>query len=287
MNFRFLTWAAALIFSLVISGICLRYLALSGVSYGTSLLSRGLACAVLVILFAALRGHSLRPKKFGPQLIRALVAGLALSFFTMSYKWLSASAIAVLSNVDVPFLVVLGPVVGISSHWRTRLLALLSISFLIWFVSGLEMQTHLIYGLSSVLLGTFLLCFGYFFIKRSMRVENEAVTILVPSLAIIVYGFFQSEGEIVMDVLPFLFVSVLSGASMFFAYYATMRLYEQTDLATAEFPTLLASLVIQPLEALFLHAPLQFSYVLSSLGFVIMIYILLRCQNREPAYASS
>ncbi len=285
MNRKFIIWSAALIALLAASGLSLRYLAERGVSPADSLISRGLTCLVCVVIFAFMRKESLKPKAPATQVKRAAVAGLALTFFTMSYDWLSASAIAVLSNIDVPFLVILGPLVGVQASLRSRALAFAAIGFLVWYVTGLDQHRELFYGLSSLFVGTALLCFGYLFIKRSMSEENESVTILTPSLAILVYGLAQKGGAVFPWSTEILVVAVISGAAMFGAYYATMRLYEQADLATAEFPSLLAALAIQPLEMLLLDLPMRATYLVSTIGFVFAIYLLLRFRARELSHA--
>lgn len=288
MNGRYLLWACVLVSSLVVSGLCVRSLAMAGIPLSESLLTRGLGSFVMTVGFASACGLTLRPRRLLVQAGRAALAGLALTVFSMSYLWLTASAVSVLSNIDVPLLVMLGPLVGVRASGRMRLLALFSISFLIWFVwlvlgLGLEAQTNLIWGLAALLAGTLLLCFGYLFIKKSMKEENEAVTILVPSLAIMAYGLIQrvfgSGGA--SWTLELASITVISGFSMFGAYYATMRLYELTDVAIAEFPTLIASIVIQPFEAVFLGEPVRLSYMTSSAGFVAVTALLLALQNRE------
>ena len=116
-----------------------------------------------------------------------------------------------------------------------------------------------------------------------MAEENEAITILTPSLAIIAYGaacHFMAHTPSVPWTPHLAMMGFVSGATMFGAYYATMRLYAITDLASAEFPTLIASLVIQPLEALFLDSPMQMVYLLSSGGFVLVTFLILRLHYR-------
>ncbi|HXH30785.1 MAG TPA: hypothetical protein VNJ01_08220 [Bacteriovoracaceae bacterium] len=219
------------------------------------------------------------------QFFRGLLAGLALSAFTMSYDWLTASSVAVLSNIDVPLLLALGPFIGIPAKKTTRLMALVSISFLIVYVYVMDPHPDLHYGLLMLGTGSFLLCLGYLFIKKSMKDENEAVTILVPSLAIILYGIIQNfgSGEVSPSWTASTYVwSFLSGASMFGAYYATMKLYALTDLASAEFPTLASSIVIQPLEALFLKEDLKVSHLTLSLCFIIAVYLILLWEKRQP-----
>lgn len=287
MTSRFHLWASVLVMSLAGIGLCIRVLALEGVPVSESLIVRGLGCLALVILFSHHQNLPLKPKSVKTQVFRAVLAGLALTFLTMSYNWLSASAVSVLSNIDVPLLVLLGPIVGVPAFKRTRALALLAILFLVWYVSGIEIHQDLFKGLSSLALGSVLLCFGYLYIKKSMSEENEAVAILTPSLAIIVYGIAEAAVESGFAHLwtpSQAALALLSGVLMFVAYAATMRLYELTDLASAEFPTLISAIVIQPLEAVLLNEPLKPVYLASSIGFVAVVYLILKTQH-QPAEA--
>jgi hypothetical protein len=141
----------------------MRFLALRGVPYGENLAARGAACVVFVAMFAARRRLSLVPRAIGKQTVRALIAGLGLTFYAMTYDWLTASAVALLSNIDVPMLVVLGPLVGVQASSRMRVMALVPMVFLIWYVSALEAQPSLFLGLASLSVATLLLCVGYWF----------------------------------------------------------------------------------------------------------------------------
>lgn len=266
-------------------GLSMRVLAVDSVPVSESLVVRGLSCLIFVIAFARWKKLSLVPKNTTSQMFRALLAGLALTFLSLSYNWLTASTVSVLSNIDVPLLVVLGPLVGIASSFRVRVLSIVSISFLVWYVSGLEMQENLPLGLTSLLTGSLLLCFGYFYIKKSMAEENEAIAVLTPSVAILIYGIgeYLALGQTSSSWSRWNFIlCVASGVGMFGAYLSTMRLYELTDLASAEFPTLISSILIQPVERLFLGEPLKGVYLASATGFVVTTYLILKW-NREPA----
>ena len=287
VNSRFCLWASFLIISLVGLGLCIRALALNGMPVAESLVLRGLSCLAFVIFFAYRRQLSLIPKVLKTQILRAVLAGLALTLLTLSYNWLSASSVSVLSNVDVPLLVVLGPVIGVQATKRARLLSLASIAFLVWYVANLESQVNLAYGLGTLLSGTLLLCFGYLFIKKSMTEENQAVAILTPAVAIVLYGLIESAGHVAAALTPAnLALSALSGACMFLAYIATMKLYDLTDIAIAEFPTLISSIVIQPVETLFLNEPMQAAYLLPSLGFVMMTFFIMNLQKPVLSHAT-
>jgi drug/metabolite transporter (DMT)-like permease len=280
MKKAFLLWAFFLMSSLVINGLSVRALAMQGIPYYESLSSRGFFCLCLVLIFALKKRLTLMPKSLKTQALRGVLAGLALSAFTISYDWLSASSVSVLSNIDVPLLLALGPLIGIPARKSTRIMSLLSISFLVLYVYVMEPGPHLHYGLITLGLGSFLLCLGYLFIKKSMKDENEAVTILVPSIAILIYGLILHENGPTWMVSTY-FISFLSGASMFGAYYATMRLYTLTDLASAEFPTLVSSIIIQPLEAFFLQEELKSSHLILSLCFIVTVYLILSWEKKH------
>lgn len=281
MNRRFLLWGATLIACLVVNGLCLRAIATSGVSVSESLVLRGLSCVLVVAFYAYTKKLSLLPNQPRTQMLRAFLAGLALSAISLSYLWLTASTIAMLSIIDVPLLVVLGPIVGVRTSLAVRALALLAIGILIWFITNLDVQTNLTYGLTALISGVLLLCFGYLMIKKSMGQENAAVTVLTPALALMAFGIVQRllHSSATPWTINMLAVAAVAGLCMFGAYYATMRLYEHADLALAEFPTLLASLAIQPLEAALLREPMHLSYLICSVCFIAVVATLLRIRH--------
>jgi drug/metabolite transporter (DMT)-like permease len=193
--------------------------------------------------------------------------------------------VAVLSNVDVPMLVILGSWVGQRSTIKAKFLSITSIVVLVFYSLHLHQQSQWLFGISALGLGTFLLCFGYFFIKKSMQEENAAITVLTPSLAIIAYGFGQYS---TIETLSSnwnsetLLVCALSGVGMFGAYFATMKLYEITDIATAEFPTLVSSIAIQPIEAFLFNEKLVPSNFWLSMLFVGITYLILNIDKAKP-----
>lgn len=288
MKSSFLKWSTVMIVCLTATGLSMRGLALQGIPVSESLIFRGVICLLLVFGWAFYRNISLIPKSIKTQFLRALIAGLALSFFSISYNWLSASAVSVLSNIDVPMLILLGSLVGQVSSFRSKLLSLVSIVLLVIYGTNIHHEKNWLLGVSILGSGIFLLCFGYYFIKKSMNDENRVITILTPSLDIIFYGFLQLA---ISTPLSFslsysmswsrawdfdsILLATLSGVGMFGAYYSTMELYAQTDIATAEFPTLISALAIQPLESLWFHQDFILHDFFISFLFVITTYFIL------------
>lgn len=286
MKSSFLKWSTVMIVCLTATGLSMRGLALQGIPVSESLIFRGVICLLLVFAWAFNHHISLIPKSIKTQFLRALIAGMALSFFSISYYWLSASAVSVLSNIDVPILILLGSLVGQVSTLRSKLLSLVSIVLLVIYGTNIQHEKNWLLGVSILGAGIFLLCFGYYFIKKSMHDENRVITILTPSLAIIFYGFLQMGMSTSLswsrswDFYSIL-LATLSGVGMFGAYYSTMELYAQTDIATAEFPTLISALAIQPLESLWFHQDFILYDFLISLLFVITTYFILTNEKNK------
>ncbi len=282
---EFCIWSVALVVSISLLGLTIRSLALAEVPLSESLFLRGLASLIVTGIWAKAQALSLKPRSIKIQFVRAVVAGLALTFVTASYRWLSASAVSVLSNADIPLLVLLGSRVGQVSSMRAKTLSFVSIVLLIVYGLGIQSQPNWPFGVSSLFIGLILLCFGYSFIKKSMQQENRAITTMTPALAIMVYGVFQKTGEPLIVSINWssylIILGILSGLAMFGAYYATMKLYEVADIAIAEFPTLLASLVIQPAEAVLFHQSLEVNPFVLTVIFIFVTYFILK--NDQPA----
>lgn len=284
MNSFFLTWSCLLVLSLLASGLAIRHLAVIGIALSESLFLRGVICLLIVIAWAQYWRLSLVPKYIVTQIYRAIIAGLALTFFSMSYNWLSASTVAVLSNMDIPLLLILGSAVGQPSSLKVKVLSIISIILLVFYGLETQRQSNWVYGIGTLSMGLFLLCFGYFFIKKSMQEENRAITILTPSLALIVYGFLQKiyDNPVTMTwTQPAVWSGIVAGIGMFGAYYATMKLYSIADIATAEFPTLVASVVIQPVEWILFKERLIFSQIVLTIIFVAITYLILNFGKSE------
>ncbi len=282
---EFCRWSVALTVSISLLGLTIRSLAVADVALSESMCLRGFGSLVLTGIWAKAQGHSLIPRSIKNQFVRAVVAGLALTFVTASYRWLSASAVSVLSNADIPMLVILGSWIGQTSSIRAKTLSCVSIVLLAIYGLGIQSQTNWLLGLSSLFVGLILLCFGYSFIKKSMQQENRAITTMTPALALIVFGAVQKITEPII-ISPnwnsnLIVLGIVSGLAMFCAYYATMKLYDVADIAIAEFPTLVASLVIQPAEAVLFHQPLEAKPFVLTFVFIIVTYFILK--NDEPA----
>ena len=299
-------YSFSLICSLLASGIIARILALKQISYGESLLFKGLSCLGLILLFAFKNNTSLIPKNGKLQFLRFLLSGTSLGLFTLSYNYLSATGVATLSNIDIPVILLLGFFWGVRASKKTVLASITTIFLVIIlaFMSEATLQENQIKGSILVIFSSLLICLGYFLINESMKLENELMVILTPTLGIIAYGLliklspsllisstfpatavipaiFSKLNTPTTEVLQNILLYLTSGASMFGAYIFTMKLYKLLDISLAEFPTLLSTLLIQPVEYFLIGEKFNLSYFLITLIIIVFVIILLKTNTQE------
>lgn len=294
-------YSFSLICSLLASGIIARVLALREVSYEESLFFKGLSCLGLILFFALKNNISLIPKNYKLQFVRFLLAGTSLGLFTLSYNYLSATGVATLSNIDIPVILLLGFFWGTRASKKTVLASITTIALVIIlaFLSEATSQENQIKGSILVIFSSLLICLGYFLINESMKLENELMVILTPTLGIIVYALvirfsdstipatsvvlamFSAINTPNAEVFQNILLFSASGASMFGAYIFTMKLYQLLDISLAEFPTLLSTLLIQPVEYFLIGEKFNLSYFLITLIIILFVLILLKTNTQE------
>ncbi|NUM57222.1 MAG: hypothetical protein HUU56_01245 [Bdellovibrionaceae bacterium] len=294
-------YSFSLICSLLASGIIARVLALREVSYEESLFFKGLSCLGLILFFAFKNNISLIPKNYKLQFVRFLLAGTSLGLFTLSYNYLSATGVATLSNIDIPVILLLGFFWGTRASKKTVLASVTTIALVIIlaFLSEATSQENQIKGSILVIFSSLLICLGYFLINESMKLENELMVILTPTLGIIVYALvirfsdstipatsvvlamFSAINTPNAEVFQNILLFSASGASMFGAYIFTMKLYQLLDISLAEFPTLLSTLLIQPVEYFLIGEKFNLSYFLITLIIIVFVLILLKINTQE------
>lgn len=255
--------------TLLLNGLLTKFFISQGLKGFEILILSGIGCLGIVLIHSMKHNHSLRPKNLKKQLLRALIAGAALYLVTTSYQYLSATSVSLVSRTDLAMLLVLGPLIQVPSNKRQRFLACLGIVLILAFIGLIDDMQGMLMAFS----GTVLITIGYLFIKVSMKEENESVSILTPSLSVLIYGVGVgaiSDGAVFTSD-PWLIVSGLSlGALMFLLYRLTIKMYSIMDIASAEYPTLLASGLMLPFEALFLGTHFSLTHIILVVTFMVL-----------------
>lgn len=273
--------------SLLLNGLLTKYSMLNGLAVHEILTLSGLGCLACTLLYSWFSKQSLVPKRILKQSARAAVAGLALYLLTKSYAHLNATSVSLIGRADLGILIVLGPMIKVPSLPVHRVLAVLIMLFTLLFL-GIDSQTGDGWiGLALAFSGTIIITIGYLLIKESMKDENEAVGILTPALAVMAYGLggsFLSDSALVTSLsFELLLCGIGLGCLMFFLYRLTFKMYRQFDIATAEYPTLIATGLMLPMEMYFFEVHFSLSYILAIVIFIVLAGMAVRFFVKEES----
>ena len=265
--------------------LAMRHLALAGVATADTMLFRGLGCVALAALLGAVAGARLVPNRPGLQLVRFVFSGFALLLITAAYQHANATTVTVISRLDTAILVALGPLVAVAATRLQRGLALGAIAALVGFVAlagGGAGESALGYALAFG--GTLGLTGGYLLLRSSAKAENTYVVALVAGLAVMGWGL---GGKAIAPTAGLdaagLGVCLLAGAMMYALYQLTVALYQRMDITLAEYPTLLAALLVMPAEAVLFGARFDAVYVAAMAANVALVGGILALGRRGAA----
>lgn len=238
--------------------LLLKYLAQLGLAAPTTLVYRGLGCAVLATVVALRTRTSLLPKFPREQAVRFLIAGASLYLLTQSFFYARAATVGWISRLDTALLICLGSLAGSRTSTARRFIAGVLIVGALVAGMAFRAEGESLWGYGLALVATAGLTTGYILMKRTGARETTPVVAAVAALALIVYGATLGGMRQLPD--PRALGALLSGFCMYWIYDLTLRLYRRMDIALAEYPTLLSAALVIPLENLLLNTPLDLAY---------------------------
>ena len=230
----------------------LSSLAELGVSSAQSLLGRGMICLVCSILFGLFYKERLLPKLFIPQGIRLFLAGLGLWATVESYQYAGVSQIALISRMNIPIIIIFGFLVTLKTTLRQKLISAAIVLILLLSVRFLDSGSSSLYGLFLAVLGTVTLSISYLFLNKTAKTESSAIVSLTPSVACIFTGIILLyKGSSVLDyTFSGLFLTSLSGLTMYMSYRVTRQLYIRYAFLSAQSFFVLIPLLSIPVDIL-------------------------------------
>ncbi len=218
--------------------------------YSTSenMILRGFFCLSVGLIASKIKGYKLIPQNKKIQIFRFFASGFASYFFTASFAFLSASSIALIGRLDIPFLLILVTLFTNKNkksnlQFWLSIWSILIISFIT--LSGNfsdEKPLGYIYAFTSVIL----IALGYLFMKNSAGKENIFVLSNVFSLSNLLFGlallFINSE-SIHFDFKD-IWIFILYTLSQFGIYILSIQLYKWYDVEKARLPYVFATFII-------------------------------------------
>ncbi len=267
------------------NGLLLKLTAVQGLSTEQTLFFRGSGALFCCVIASRWNRASLVPRYPKPQLVRFLLAGLSLFLIAESYHYAHASTVAVLSRLDIPLLLVLGPLAGEATGRNKSVLAMGLVVAQFYFAWAARDVGESLSGYALASLGTLGLSLGYLLMKKTGSRENVHVVAGVAAAALVFYssvGIALRGGTLATGSLTGILFAIASGCLMYAIYDLTLRLYRRYGVALAEYPTLFAVLLILPVEmALLQIQPTRF-YVLNLVTQILVLGVLLLPRSYIP-----
>lgn len=234
---------------------------------------RGSIALVFGIVISIFKRYSLIPITWKPQIIRFFVIGTASYFSIVSFKYLSASTVALINRLDIPFLIFFSIFLGkpkSNLQFWLSLWTVIIITFLAVDARFIDEEViGFVYAFGSIIL----ISIGYLLVQSSSNSENAFLLCNVFSLSNIIIGFtilFVERLNLSLNIKD-VWILIVSGLSQILMYALTIALYRWVDIERARLPSVLAVFIIMILEMILEHK----LFSISQIGLTIIIIGLL------------
>ena len=253
---------------------------------------RGALALLLGLIYSLIRREQLFPKKWKPQFARFFANGFASYLSIVSFIYLSASTVALLNRLDIPFLIFLSVFMG---HKKSNLQFWLSI-WTVLIITFLAIDARFIdeevIGFVFAFGSVFLTSVGYLLVKQSSNHETPILICNVFSFSNLVIGIviLFYTGQYFKFSFSDLWIIIIGALSQLFMYALTVTLYRWFDIEKARIPFVIAALSIMLLEMIFEHKIFSISQIGLSLiitGLLVTIILNPQTPTKNPAHTKT
>ncbi|WP_299888808.1 hypothetical protein [uncultured Lacinutrix sp.] len=272
----------SVILSMSIYVYTIKEMSIRGYSTSENMIFRGVFCLSVGIIASKIKGYRLIPKNKKTQIFRFFASGFASYFFTASFAFLSASTIALLGRLDIPFLLILVTLFTNQSKDKKSSLQFWLSTWTILIISYITLSGNFsdekplgyIYAFTSVIL----IALGYLFMKNSAGKENIFVLSNVFSLSNLLFGLtlLFINGENIHFNFKDMWVFILYTLSQFGIYILSIQLYKWYNVERARLPYVFATFIIFSIEIILGKREFDFKQLILSIiitGMIITIII--------------
>lgn len=225
---------------------------LVGKSYPSSLImiSSGGIALVINIIYAIIKKKRIFPKFWIPQLIRIVIDGASVWLFYESFKYLSASSVAIVQRMDIPLLVLISFYAGNSKSSLQYYLSFWSFLILAFFVADAKFIDEGIAGFFLSIGSVALRASTYFLIQKQVRYEDDSVLNItylfgIFTAGLILYFYQQQSINIAPTDIPFFLVGAVS---LYIIVQLALKLFAWHPAERARLPFVLGAFATMILE---------------------------------------
>jgi len=263
-----------LAYSLLLAGkdLVFKHLIRSGVSAPIILQISGITCLIFGLFINSWQKLKLRIQSPKNQIFRFIINGFFWITLAQAFHQLNATSIALVSKAYIPLLILFGPFLGATYLLADLILAFLALASIAFFVFFSHDSSESLIGFAYLFCGIGLVMGEYILLRTSTRNESPLIVIAAPALAMIIFGIVSDLGQtasIYNLPLNSICLSILCGLLIYGVYYASIFRYRILPLGLAEFPALIAALIILPAEYFF-HNWIPSPLYLYNIGFMFL-----------------
>ncbi|MBF2707873.1 hypothetical protein [Flavobacterium soyangense] len=253
-----------------------------GYSTSENMMFRGGICLFMGIVISKMKGYSIIPKNQKTQMIRFFTSGFASYFYTSSFTFLSASTIALIGRLDIPFLLIL---VALYTNQKNNLKSNLQFWLSVWTIvvvgyiamNGIFSNGNPV-GFFYAFLSILFIALGYLFMKNSANKENVLVLSNIFSLSILIFGFILLliKKETLHFDIKDSGVFLLNAFSQIGIYALSVKLYKWYDVERARLPYVIATFTIYFIEIMLGQRKFELTVFMLSLiitGMIVTIIL--------------
>lgn len=253
-----------------------------GYSAPNIMILRGAVALLFGITYSLIKGASLFPKKWKPQIVRFFTNGFASYLSIISFIYLSASTVALVNRLDIPFIIFLSVFTGQRKSNLQFWLSIWTVVIITFLAIDARFIDEEAIGFVYAIVSVFLISIGYLLVKQSSNNENSILICNVFSLSNLIIGIIilYYSGHNLKFSLTDIWILIIGALSQLFIYTLTVTLYRCFNIEKARLPFVIAALSIMLLEMIFEHKYFSISQIgLSLIITGLLVTIILNPQT--------
>lgn len=234
-----------------------------GYSAPNIMILRGAVALLFGITYSLIKGVSLFPKKWKPQIARFFTNGFASYLSIISFIYLSASTVALVNRLDIPFIIFLSVFTGQRKSNLQFWLSIWTVVIITFLAIDARFIDEEAIGFVYAIVSVFLISIGYLLVKKSSNDENSILICNVFSLSNLVIGIIilYYNGHNLKFSFTDLWILIIGALSQLFIYTLTVTLYRWFNIEKARLPFVISALSIMLLEMIFEHKYFSISQI--------------------------
>lgn len=227
-----------------------RYLLVQGVPVAHWLTFSGSFGLLFAFLVAVVTREPLRVQSYKYQGIRLVLDGISWALATQAFKLLNATSISIVAKAYIPFLILIGPLLGNHFSRTQKACAWAAMTTMVLFACVNRAPNEHIAGYVILLLCTIVVSVSYIMLRHSTLKESPFVVAATPALACVIVGSLWTwqSGVLYEPTASQFGWEIVCGFLIYALYTASIYRYRLLPMGLAEYPALLTVFLIMPAE---------------------------------------